>query len=354
MKRPLIFLSALLSLALPATAQTDAEFSEIDCSLGTLVWHNPAGATFTLLNTGSTPLIITDVIPDCGCTAVEWTLSPIAPGEKGSISVRYDAEQLGHFSKGIAVYTNRDDAPTYLAVTGKVVDEAAPQDVNYDFTIGALGISVDQVEFDDVHRGDAPFRIIEIVNRSDTEVRPNLLHLPRYLTASYAPEILYPGRAGRILLTLRSELLPDMGLTQTSVYLSSKEGERISPESEIGISAILLPEAADTTKLNVGAPIAHLDKTHLDLGSLTGRSKVKGQLMLTNLGKSPLTVRALQVYNPGISVSISSKVVKPNQAVKMKITATPAALTSTGRRRILLITDDPAQPKTIIDVDVRT
>ena len=352
MKRIYVILLAALAVT-GAMAQPDVEFSEMEHSLGTLVWHNPAGATFRIRNTGAAPLTITDVVPDCGCTMVEWTTAPIEPDKEGSISVHYDAEMLGHFSKGLAVYLDQAETPVYLTVSGKVVDEAVRTDVDYAFEMGGLALNTDQLEFDDVRRGDEPFRTIEVFNRGQQPVRPNLLHLPRYLTASYAPEVLYPGRGGKILVTLRSELLPAMGLTQAGVYLSTYEGERINPSHEISVSATLLPEVAEGAATLAAAPVASLDRTSLDLGSLRGRSKVKGQILLTNTGRTPLTVRALQVYNPGISVSIGSKAVKPGQTVKMKITATPAALKFRGRRRILLITDDPQQPKAVIDVEVR-
>jgi len=336
-----------------ASAQDEVEFSEIGHNLGTLIWHNPAQATFTVKNLGQKELLILDVEPDCGCTLVTWTTTPVEPGKTGTISVRYDARQLGHFNKGIAVYTNFDDRPTYLSVSGRVVNEAVRNDISYDYHFGDVDVSLDEVEFDDVHRGEMPFRTIDVVNRGSTAVTPTLMHLPDYLTASYAPDVLYPGRAGRILLTLDSEKLESMGLTQTNVYLSLTPGEMLRRENEITVSATLLPEVVEDVEELEKSPVLQLDKTLLNLGEMGRKKKLKDQVLLTNIGKSDLTIKALQVYNPGISVSLGNRVIRPAEKVKMKVTVENSALRLKGRRRILLITNDARNPKTVIDIDVK-
>lgn len=68
------------------------------------------------------------------------------------------------------------------------------------------------------------------------------MHLPKYLTAQADPAVIRPGRVGRILLTLNSNELHTMGLTQTSIYLSRFMGDRVSKETEINVSATLLPD----------------------------------------------------------------------------------------------------------------
>ena len=67
------------------------------------------------------------------------------------------------------------------------------------------------------------------------------MHLPKYLTAVADPDVIRPGRMGRMLITLNSDELPAMGLTQTSIYPSRFMGDRVSKETEINVSATLLP-----------------------------------------------------------------------------------------------------------------
>ena len=118
-KIQLLILLVLLG-TLTAAAQPLVGLSTRRHELGTILWKQPATARFDLVNRGTTPLVITGVHPDCGCTAVEWTTDSIAPDGVGYITVTYDAEMLGTFEKQVAVMTNADDEPLYLTVSGSI------------------------------------------------------------------------------------------------------------------------------------------------------------------------------------------------------------------------------------------
>jgi len=80
---------------------------------------------FKFKNTGDEPLILKDVKASCGCTAPSWSRTPIAPGKKGEIVVRFDTKGRGQAggkpeSKRITVTANTDPNPTYLTIKGLV------------------------------------------------------------------------------------------------------------------------------------------------------------------------------------------------------------------------------------------
>ena len=67
----------------------------------------PVTYTFKVKNEGKSPLVITKVVPSCGCTTPDWTKEPIAPGKTGDIKVTYDpAGRPAPFQKTISVYSN--------------------------------------------------------------------------------------------------------------------------------------------------------------------------------------------------------------------------------------------------------
>ena len=72
--------------------------------------------------------------------------------------------------------------------------------------------------------------------------------------------------------------------------------------------------------------------------------------MLRNDGHAPLLIGKLQVYNPGLMVSLSTTRIKAGGKAKLTITATPSLFDFHGYHRILLITNDPKRPKVLIDV----
>lgn len=331
-------------------AQPQLSFDQTAQEMGTLLWHTPRSATFTVTNKGTTDLRLLSVRTDCGCTSAEWTRTPISPGAKGTIKVFYDAELLGSFNKGLAVYTNLDDKPVYLRVMGCVSMTTAETSNEFPIKVGDYFLSTDNVEFDDVNRGEMPQFTINLLNTGKKSYRPELMHLPKYLAAQCDPAVIQPGRMGRIVLTLNSQALPTMGLTQTNVYLSRFMGDRVSKETEISVSATLLPDFEHTYIPSQYAPSCYLESRQITLSLPEGKNRVKGEILMRNDGKSELQISALQVYNPGISVSVKSRKLAPGQQQKLKITVNSSNAHFKGRRRILLITNDPENPKTVIDV----
>lgn len=351
-----LFFSLVLALlaTFSAKAQPIMEFDHTTQDLGTMMWKTPRTVTFKVVNKTTQDLILTNVRTDCGCTLVSWTTTPIGPGANGYIKATYNAELLGHFNKSLAVYTNLDAEPHYLNMIGVVaMTDKTAQSQEYPYKVGDYLLSTDDIEFDDVNRGESPTFVLSILNTSKRSFRPELMHLPKYLTAHADPAVIRPGRVGRILLTLNSQDLHNMGLTQTSIYLSRFMGDRVSKENEINVSATLLPDFFDTPTQHALAPVAELDSTHITLPPLGKKKKVSGQVTIKNTGKTPLVINALQVYNPGISVSLNKRRIDPGNAEKMKITINTNTSYFKGRRRVLLITNDPQHSKIVVDVTVK-
>ena len=83
---------------------------------------------FIYTNTGCEPLIITSVSSSCGCTTAGWNRSPLLPGQKGMIDVKYNTEISGSFQKTIVVKSNAANAPTsVLRIRGFVREKPKRQ-----------------------------------------------------------------------------------------------------------------------------------------------------------------------------------------------------------------------------------
>jgi len=86
-----------------------------------IIYQNDDGATeFYFTNTGTEPLIITDVKSNCGCTVPKWTKEPVLPGERGSVKVVYDTRRIGTINKQVSVYSNATNQITHLSIKGEI------------------------------------------------------------------------------------------------------------------------------------------------------------------------------------------------------------------------------------------
>lgn len=96
-------------------------FAKESISLGKIKKGVPASAQFTFKNTGSVPLILKEVRPTCGCTAADYSKTPVLPGKYGFVKVSYDAATTGPFHKTIAVLSNSQELTKVITLTGEVI-----------------------------------------------------------------------------------------------------------------------------------------------------------------------------------------------------------------------------------------
>jgi hypothetical protein len=78
--------------------------------------------TFHFKNTGTKPLIISNVQASCGCTVPSKPEEPIAPGAEGKITAEFNSEgRVGKASKNITVTANTKESITVLLFEGEVL-----------------------------------------------------------------------------------------------------------------------------------------------------------------------------------------------------------------------------------------
>ena len=92
MKKAILFILLIFGpLVLSAQASGPMINFEIETiDYGEIIKGSDGVRTFTFENTGDAPLEIQGVRSSCGCTIPKKPEQPIAPGEKGEITVKYD------------------------------------------------------------------------------------------------------------------------------------------------------------------------------------------------------------------------------------------------------------------------
>ncbi len=86
---------------------------------GEIVQYN-----YRFKNTGTKPLIVTNVSASCGCTVPEKPEQPIQPGEIGFIKVKFDSKhRVGQAHKTVTVSSNAEPAFPELLLTGEVTEK---------------------------------------------------------------------------------------------------------------------------------------------------------------------------------------------------------------------------------------
>lgn len=100
------------------------EFEKDVHDYGTIKQYGNGTYEFKFTNTGNEPLTISNAKGSCGCTVPEWPREPIAPGESGTIKVKYDTKRVGPFGKSVTLQSNAINEPTKTIRIKGNVEEA--------------------------------------------------------------------------------------------------------------------------------------------------------------------------------------------------------------------------------------
>ncbi len=137
MKHLLYSLFLVAGLALTSNAQDsvipnpdpnapDMKFESETIDFGTVEWDANGIREFKFTNVGKSPLTITAVTAECGCTTTTidgkqgWPAEPILPGKSGVIKIKYDTKRVGRFEKNITISSNAKFASKKVKIKGEI------------------------------------------------------------------------------------------------------------------------------------------------------------------------------------------------------------------------------------------
>ena len=98
-------------------------FESTVIDFGNVVEGSEQVRTFKFTNTGTSPLIISSIKGQCGCTTISdsWPKDAIAPGASGEFQVKYDTKsRVGQFDKKIIVTSNATTPVLEVRIKGNV------------------------------------------------------------------------------------------------------------------------------------------------------------------------------------------------------------------------------------------
>ncbi|WP_295981560.1 DUF1573 domain-containing protein [uncultured Algibacter sp.] len=105
------------------------EFDKKEHDFGEIEAKTAVETVFNYKNTGDAPLVITDIKSSCGCTVPQdWSRLPLAPGESGKFSVKFNGSGANKITKTITVTANTEKGSEVVKITAFVKPD--PNKVN--------------------------------------------------------------------------------------------------------------------------------------------------------------------------------------------------------------------------------
>jgi len=112
----------------PSAAEMKFETEVLD--YGNVKFDANGVREFKVKNVGKSPLTISNVQGQCGCTSTTidgkpgWPQEPILPGKTASIKVKYDTKRPGPFEKNVTITSNSKEPSKLVKIKGVV--DASP------------------------------------------------------------------------------------------------------------------------------------------------------------------------------------------------------------------------------------
>lgn len=102
-------------------------FEETEHDFGTIKDGTPVETVFRYTNTGTSPLVVSNIQSTCGCTVPsDWT-KQVAPGETGEFKVKFNGKGNGAVNKSITMTTNTEKGSETVKIKAMVqADPNAP------------------------------------------------------------------------------------------------------------------------------------------------------------------------------------------------------------------------------------
>jgi len=130
MKIKIILLLLITISVIPALSQNAENklegpvitFQEPSHDFGDIYQGDKVNFTFKFENTGNLPLVLSNVLVQCGCTATEWPREPIPPGKSGKIYISFDSSgKMGRQNKVITIVSNADNTHERVKILTNVL-----------------------------------------------------------------------------------------------------------------------------------------------------------------------------------------------------------------------------------------
>jgi hypothetical protein len=115
-------LSLLISVPLISLGQAKIKFTDAKQSFGFIKKGEKVNLVYEFTNEGNQPLLVTDAKAECSCTSVSWTKEPVAPLQKGSVTVVFDtAPTYDRQDRTVEVFSNDPKSPAKIRFKGVVL-----------------------------------------------------------------------------------------------------------------------------------------------------------------------------------------------------------------------------------------
>ena len=295
------------------------------------------------VNLGPDAVSIIYVRPSCGCTRVNYTKDPVAPGDTATVSYTYDpAMRPGKFLKSVKVELSDGERHT-IKISGNVLGTPESLSTMYPVDAGAMRLTDSVVNAGETVMGHTPVYFVNAYSLSLDTIAPRLRAATPALNVKTSSPTAGPGDLITYSLNFDSRRYGQYGPVE--IPLDFTPSDASDSQTTIYFRAFVLPDAEMLrARQNGASPSASLPYAPIHLGSDIS-SRITSEINIENTGTGPLHILRVAPGSDAIVFGKIPKEIKPGKSSRLKFFVDPSSLPSGPfRLDIDIITDDPDHP----------
>ncbi len=218
MKKTYLLLYAIVTTVLAGATWTQAEAQvkvsadiELDSDVhdfgDILLGSGPVSCSFTVRNVGKEPVAIYSVVTSCGCTDVEWTKSPIKPGETGKISATYSNDEAPlPFDKNLTAYFSGLKKPVILKMRGVCHEKQLTRAEIFTERFGDIGFRTLDIKCGNILQSESRSDEFRVANLGKKPLRLEFRDISDGLSLNVSPEVIPAGGEAKVSYTVKTSV----------------------------------------------------------------------------------------------------------------------------------------------------
>ncbi|MDE6716682.1 MAG: DUF1573 domain-containing protein [Muribaculaceae bacterium] len=343
---PLFAASLMAAALLSLDAEAQVVWLEKDYDFGLMKEAaGPATGSARFINRGREAVSVTGARPSCGCTSVDYSEEPVAPGDTAVISFTYDPTgRPGKFDKSIRVYIGEHDSYR-IGIKGNVLGTPESLEQFYPYQGAALRLSDTVVAAGEMVHGSSRNFFVNAYNQSPDSITPVVTLSDPALKAVCSEKRMGPGDIATFALYFNSGQVKEVGELEIPVVISYEE-ERTAEPLTVEFRANVTPDFSRLTPEQVAdGPRCYLIPERTDLGILSGDRVAEFSCRIQNQGKGKLNVLRISPKNRAVKVKRRPSSVKAGKTDDIRFAISVGAVPSGAFNiPVDIITDDPLHP----------
>lgn len=359
MKKTLFTMIATLMVTF-LFAQPQIKFTSTTYDFGTIKEEGgKVTGKFVFKNEGTEDLTLVRVKPGCGCTAANYTKTPIKPGEEGFIEATYNPYgRPGAFNKVIRVTTNEpqfDDPsanPHMIFIKGNVTKRPpTPYELaGYTQGNGAVRIKENTYNIKGLNSEEILFTVmIRNFMNQPTTVEPK--SLPNHITIKSTTfgNTLQPDQEGEIVFAYNATLKQNIGSFKERIDLITQDSIQANKIFFLDVN-ISEDFSKMTEKERKDAPSAIYNTEDIDFGKVNQGETPNKTFTITNNGKNDLIIRQIKPSSNVFTTKMDKNIIHKGETATITITMNSRGRKGTHRATIDVTTNSPSNPIQVIHV----